>query len=594
MQQCTLTVIDTRGIQDYIFGSNRLRENVGASYLVAEALGSALYSALDDVAAKPDACNLVPDPHAAGGWSLDLSWHLEDQPDGRAELIYTGGGSAVLLTRDQADAEALVARLTRHVLQVAPGLTILAAHTRFSWDQEPLGGVGGVFAATFGTLAAAGLQQTTGPLSGLGVTLSCRSTGLPAVAFDPEEPNRPISAPTLAKVRPEVLEAADERLRSILRDPAAPQPDALDAYGFSRDFDDLGRERDDTSFIAVIHTDGNRMGERLNLVVQADVEPGPGNRRLLNDLRTFSQAVNAAGEQALRRAVRDALLPAMREPRLRRFAEGLRADDRGRPILPLRPLVFGGDDLTLVADGRLGLALATAYLTAFEEAINRLLRPPLAAIAARPATRQALAADPAGLNLLAAPITACAGIAIVKSHYPFSRAYELSAALCRSAKVTFRRESSAVDWHIASVGISGALHTLRKDEYDVPGLGDLTMRPITLAGDGWRAWPWLAELLQLLEEDEGWRERRNKVIALREALRAGPAAVRHFRIAYGLERQALPEPPDNMAELAGSGWFEEKTTPDSTPSGAARCLYFDAVELLDLYLPLRLPEVPAV
>ena len=32
-----VTVLDTTGIQPYIFGSNRLRENVGASYLVSQA-----------------------------------------------------------------------------------------------------------------------------------------------------------------------------------------------------------------------------------------------------------------------------------------------------------------------------------------------------------------------------------------------------------------------------------------------------------------------------------------------------------------------------------------------------------------------------
>jgi hypothetical protein len=32
-----LVIVDTAQIQTYIFGSNRLRENIGASHLVAEA-----------------------------------------------------------------------------------------------------------------------------------------------------------------------------------------------------------------------------------------------------------------------------------------------------------------------------------------------------------------------------------------------------------------------------------------------------------------------------------------------------------------------------------------------------------------------------
>ena len=37
MREYTATIIDTTGIQPYIFGSNRLRENIGASFLIAEA-----------------------------------------------------------------------------------------------------------------------------------------------------------------------------------------------------------------------------------------------------------------------------------------------------------------------------------------------------------------------------------------------------------------------------------------------------------------------------------------------------------------------------------------------------------------------------
>src|SRR5262249_42346964 len=54
----TLLIADTAGIQPYIFGSNRLRENIGASHLVAQATGG---WALDAVRAAAPRHNIGPD-----------------------------------------------------------------------------------------------------------------------------------------------------------------------------------------------------------------------------------------------------------------------------------------------------------------------------------------------------------------------------------------------------------------------------------------------------------------------------------------------------------------------------------------------------
>jgi hypothetical protein len=46
MLKYTLTILDTTGIQNYIFGSNRLKENVGASEMVKRATEDWVYEAL--------------------------------------------------------------------------------------------------------------------------------------------------------------------------------------------------------------------------------------------------------------------------------------------------------------------------------------------------------------------------------------------------------------------------------------------------------------------------------------------------------------------------------------------------------------------
>jgi len=219
-------------------------------------------------------------------------------------------------------------------------------------------------------------------------------------------------------------------------------------------------------------------------------------------------------------------------------------DDKGRMRLPIRPIVFGGDDTTFVCDGRIGLSLAAEYLRTFENE-----------------------AKVHGLNL-----SACAGIAIVKSHYPFARAYQLSEELCDEAK-KFRRENSytggALDWHFTSSGLYGILEEMREREYHV-NVGSLTLRPVSLGDEGdVRSWNEMERLTEAFQED--WADKRNKAKSLRDALREGPEAVARFLNIY---EQKLPE----LTGFDQTGWHHDL------------CGYFDALELMDIHIPLRKKE----
>jgi len=87
MKGVVLTVVDTTGIQSYIFGSNRLRENAGASYLVEQATGDWVYQSLGD-------------KHNFDLEKLRITRGLTiEDHDLTAELIYAGGGNTTILFR---------------------------------------------------------------------------------------------------------------------------------------------------------------------------------------------------------------------------------------------------------------------------------------------------------------------------------------------------------------------------------------------------------------------------------------------------------------------------------------------------------------
>ncbi|MGQ9482640.1 Cas10/Cmr2 second palm domain-containing protein [Chloroflexus sp.] len=520
MTEYVLTAIDTTQIQGYIFGSNRLQENIGGSELVELATHQWVYEAL------PAAHNVV---NVTTG-KLDNNRTIDTLD---AEVIYAGGGNTVILFKTMDLARAFTGRWTRRVLREAPGLEVVVAHRLFDWQTDSLADVTDMLLRV--DLARKKQQRTPSlPLLGLGVTKPCVSTGL--VAADIVD-GKPVAREIGAKHR--AGDRSHERLTTYF-------PGMLrKGWEIPRDFDELGRIKGEESYIAVVHADGNRIGSRVSEIAQRYHQPAQ-NRDYIRAIRAFSQALERSARTALNQTVQLLMDAFLADPDIA---------NRHRRKFPLRPIVFGGDDVTFVCHGSYGLALAVKYLEAFEQATQH---------------ESAFNGKPA---------TACAGIAIVKTHYPFARAYRLSDQLCRSAKQMLRQEridGSALDWHIAMSGITGTLEEIRRREYTA-GQGKLNMRPLLLrqSTHTWRSWPTFKILLdRFIDENGEWFDRRNKVKALREALRGGQSTVQEFLRTYQLKQ--LPTAPAlNVAGYEKTGWAGDC------------CVYFDAIEMMDFFVDLQ-------
>src|SRR5262245_53251067 len=91
----TLTVVDTLGIQAYVFASNRLRDAVAGSALVQD----------------------LP------------FWVRTVCPE--SDVLLDAGGNALLRFADEATARDAMARLSRFAWTKAPGLELLAVHRSY-------------------------------------------------------------------------------------------------------------------------------------------------------------------------------------------------------------------------------------------------------------------------------------------------------------------------------------------------------------------------------------------------------------------------------------------------------------------------------
>ena len=573
IDEAVLTIIDTAGIQNYIFGSNRLRENIGASFLVEQATRDWVYEELDKLG-KHNIANLETG-------EINRNKKMENAADDlSAELIYAGGGNTAILFRSMDEAKAFAWELSKRVLRDAPGLEIVIAHSSkpFEWRHDARDLYDKIKELRDGRLAQKKRtrQATPTPLLGLSVTAECSSTGLVASHRVSDPTERIISKEI--KTKSDAAVQAKERMRTKFFSKVDPD----EQYYISDELDYLGRIGGEESYIAVVHLDGNAMGDLFN-------ECGTNasdNRDYINRLRDLSEGVDKASAEALvetllrlekriflddQRDPEDRVMkeqpPALKniDPRATPKRIPLYRSDKteNKPCWPFRPLVFGGDDVTFVCNGQLGLSLATIYMKAFAERTEKLS---------------------------CGTIQTGAGVCIVKVHYPFRRAYELSAQLTEQAKLLLgdkKREASALDWHISTTGLSGKVNTIRKQEYKVRGDQWLTMRPVWLKHESeWRIWENFNRFAAAFNYDNRWAARRNKLKALRGVLRNGEEAVQEF---LGVTKfpdgtlaatqggdEALPEVINDQGRLLHLRGWEDK-----------RCVYFDALEAMDHHFLLE-------
>lgn len=591
-KEIILTVIDVTGTQNYIFRSNRLRESIGASELVAKATSWWVFDVLCNELNWKTNLDYSKNPTSPFDAIQDTA--IESGLD--AEVIYVGGGNALILFEADGDdgkekAKIFARRYTKKLLRESPGLEVVVAHSS-PFDIKDFSDDNNIRDKLTEVMERISVKKScrllSSKLEGLAVSVQCISTG-GAASFDPKDEakgkgeesrqtledkygNNYVSAEVWAKLK--AVDDANDRLRRDLIKEIKYTDEVKNRLGknfdFNRldsplEFDNLGRTEGEASLIAVVHTDGNGMGKRIKIFGE---RPNiDSNRKWITKMREMSQSIDRANLEALQKMTDflaskldkdkdgNVVLKSEDEKTFRLKTRWIKKDGKDFEIIcyPFRPIIFGGEDVAFICDGRISLDLTAFYLKALEETTL---------------------AD-------GKPLYGRAGVAIVKSHYPFRRAYNLAEELASSAKERIneftddeKKEVSALDWHLAFTGLAGVISEIREREYEVEQ-GQLNMRPVSICkttdSSDWRTWENFISVTR--EFQEKWKESRNKAKALREVLRGGESEVKNFLKLNKIEKLHKGNAGD-WDTLQTEGW-ENK-----------RCGYFDALEMMDTYFSL--------
>ena len=552
-------LFDTRSIQKYIFSSNRLKANIGASHLVDRVF--------DDV--------LLPTVRRELGADAldDTSWErpeMIDWTDMRTAVRvgYIGGGNALLLFRTETVHETLrsvVSAFTKKLLEKAPGLRTGAAIGTMTLRAD------GSYAGTSDHSDAPNdltrliyklkdFQNRVIPTVNVpytGLTLVCSESGETANVWmrDEKEPNGDkesddvASVPANVRMRDEkapngrfyawevaeklhvampqdgkpaaVQTALMEKLQSFF--PPKERENFMKNYAFPMKFDQLGQQTPKND-IAVVHIDGNNMGKKFQ------------------ECKTLTTRI----QRSL--AIRDTTIAAFAAlvqnivAHIERYngTLALSEDQKKRTLLPIRPLVLGGDDMTFVCAAKVAVEFASFVM------------------------RHLVHDDTKGRT----PIDSCAGITIMNTSYPFFRGYQMAEELCAAAKKRMRESKEAscwLDFAIMHGDRASTLAQFRAQEY-TGVCGDLHFGPYRVDADAGET----ESLAALLAGARGMRKLpNNKVKELRRVLIYSEHEQRQFLAQLGYLGMRLPS-VGAWCDYEDNLWGKDKRTP-----------YMDAVELMD-------------
>ena len=511
-----LTILEVSQKQAYIFASNKLHDNITNSAIIAWIMSGEYFEKV----------------------IKDKTIFSKDE-----NLVYSGGGHTILEFETKEQACMAVKKITTSILKEYSGVEVFA--TTMPYDEKETPGEN--------------LKNLTKQLE---QKKSTRTSAFHQGSFGVEE----IDSNTLKPIM------VDEKNQPIKNEMPA-QEERIDAQlspeNFERvySFEKLGGSRGNSNFISVVHIDGNAMGKRIENIYKQNQKVDWNTYK--SKIRNFSESIDEDFKSAYKDMVEQVAQNIENN--------NLEELDIQNKNFPVRRIITAGDDICFVAEGRIGIECAVAFIRALSQKKNKEDNE---------------------------TYSACAGVAIVHQKYPFYKAYELAELLCSNAKKfgaslssdKSGKDVSAIDWHIEFGEMKDTLEEIRSD-YKTEDGKRLELRPYIITAskeieekESIRQYDKFKKLITNMQKKE-IAYARGKLKELRNVLKLGETESMGYIQFNKIEDIALEGYQDIFVELDYNAVKTqnglERNIFVSTEDGERRCILFDAIELLDTYIELE-------
>ena len=372
---------EARGIQSYIFDSGKMKEMVGASELVKALCDSTLDSVIRHLKLE----EIIPK-------SKSDSSQLNGMSARQVFFSRRSGGVFTALFADKDMRDRFLGLWSILVTVLVPGLETVHAVSEGDDLQTLIRRTYDILG--FNRNFPAPLLPEAGPMHVLALR-----TGKPAVENRLTADGSRIWTDEAGIAK---LAAADSASTGTLSDAFLSEPNRNRSFPKNLEFDSEGNcefpFKKDSRYLGLIHADGNGLGQSL-IKIRESFSNGAEYAVML---RLFSDRLEKSTREAAQRATDKLIAEYNTEAK----------------ALPMRPLVLGGDDLTVLVRADYAMSFMKDYCRAFEETTEGNFRD---------------LHDISG-GKIPAKLTACAGIAYIKNNQPFMDAFELAESLCAESK----------------------------------------------------------------------------------------------------------------------------------------------------------------
>lgn len=321
-------------------------------------------------------------------------------------------------------------------------------------------------------------------------------------------------------------------------------------YAYVKEFDKM-RTSAEEGLIAIVHIDGNSMGMNIRNIMstaKSYVDAVERMRKISNDIHDVfeKKAIDQVESQILGICEK----------------HGIKATEKE---LPFRPLIQAGDDITFVCNERIALDIVKEYIQSIKQGYMYDEK---------------------------YKFSACGGISIIHSHYPFYKGYRIAEECCKSAKQRAKNEGMTEDKQIGnfvdfeycySIATSN-LEDSRKENYTSIDGNSLLKRPYGIYGENENLDKIHKEFdIRTFEEDLKTLKGISRSVAklFRDTYYESEASIETALLRHGIEYNDKED--DKKDDKENKENKEKSNVAYCEINGKKYARYFDALEMMDIF-----------